>query len=70
MRVVSPGCVYRREGQAVDSTQSVRITRSDLVISGRGFEWRADDEKLRIRHAARVELRGLQGSMEQGRNTP
>lgn len=78
-------CVYAKEKKLVTSSSKVRVERGNLLITGKGFEWSADAQRVRILADVRVEfsrdaldgdLKGgllggrLDGRGEQGRDEP
>lgn len=50
-------CVVDRGSNIVSSEAGIRLDRDDLVITGRGFEWRMDDEVVEIKNEAKVVMR-------------
>lgn len=57
MRVTSPSCLFDRVNRSAVSTSSVCVTREEIVLTGRGFEWSAKDGSFSIHNQAKVVLR-------------
>lgn len=66
MVVTSPKCTYKRDTKKAESDDSVRITRGNMVVTGKGFEWYAKKERLKIDSNAKVVLKDVQKRMESG----
>jgi len=47
-------CRYDREEGKVESDSKIRVERNGIVITGRGFEWYGDKERVKILSMARV----------------
>jgi hypothetical protein len=63
MVVTSPMCFYNRgKGQAF-SDASVRIARENMIVTGTGFKWNSEDERLKILKNAKVVLKGVERAM-------
>jgi hypothetical protein len=58
MRIASPRCLMHRDKKAAVSDSDVRIARDNMVVTGRGFVWNNNQEKLTILTNARVVIRG------------
>lgn len=56
MRVTSPGCLFDRVNQSAVSTSTVRVARSEITLTGRGFEWCGKAGSFRIHEDAKVVL--------------
>jgi len=52
-------CVYNRAEKTVTSEDRVLIEKGNVRVSGKGFSWRANDEKASIHHDVRVEFVGM-----------
>lgn len=52
--VTSPFCVFDRKVNAVSSTSSVRIVRSNLIITGEHYTWETKGQRFVIEKNARV----------------
>ena len=64
-RVTTPWCMFNNETRAVTSTSTVCISRSEIVLNGKGFEWNAKQECFNIRHNAEVVLRKAKDRLKQ-----
>jgi len=64
-RVTTPWCMFNRETRVVTSTSTVSISRSEIVLNGKGFEWNAEQECFNIRHDAEVVLRRSRNRLKQ-----
>lgn len=64
-------CRYDKEAKTAESESSIRIERSGVTISGKGFEWRGDQERVRILSLAKVRfkrnLAGTSGMFQRAR---
>lgn len=58
MTVTSPMCYYNRANGVAISESDVRISRDDLIVTGRGFIFHNGRQELRILNDSRVVLRG------------
>jgi lipopolysaccharide export system protein LptC len=54
-------CVYVKKEETILSTADVRIENSQMVVTGCGLTWNANDQKGVILERVRVELKGLRG---------
>lgn len=57
--VTAPRCVFDRVKRTASSTSEVCVARSEIVLTGRGFEWQIDAGRLNILSQARVILQRL-----------
>lgn len=64
MRVTAETCLYDRVTRSAESETRVRIARPNMIISGQGFTWNAEDGKFEIHDDARVVLKGALASAE------
>ena len=64
MTVTSPQCFYNRAKGVVVSDSDVRISRNELVVTGRGFTWNNDKQELKILSDSKVVLRGARKSIK------
>jgi hypothetical protein len=55
--VEAEDCHYDRKAQWAHSRSRVRIQRGAVTITGRGFDWDAKEERVRIRRDTRVVYR-------------
>jgi hypothetical protein len=51
-------CRYNREAGIAKSESKVRVERSDIIITGKGFEWSAKDQVVKILSDVKVTLIG------------
>lgn len=56
MHVTTPLCLYDRVKQTAFSTSEVCITRAEIIITGRGFDWKEKDGRICINNNTRVVL--------------
>lgn len=54
--VEASDCVCKLKDQAAESDSDVRIESSNILITGRGFLWRAGDHFMKIKSRVRVEI--------------
>jgi len=47
-------CIYDREQKRAFSDSRVKLEQDQVTITGRGFEWRMEDQTVRILHDVRV----------------
>ena len=66
MTVTSPRCTYKQKEGMAESDADVRITREDMVVTGKGFAWSGRDEQFRIFKEAKVVLKGARKQMTAG----
>jgi len=66
MTVTSPRCTYRQKEARAESDADVRITREDMVVTGRGFAWNGRNETFEIFKEAKVVLKGGRNQMAAG----
>lgn len=58
MTVTSPLCYYNRDRGVVVSESDVRISRREMIVTGRGFRYSNDKQELKILNDSKVVLRG------------
>jgi hypothetical protein len=66
MRVTAPECEYNQVKKEGWSEKSVRIARDNMVVTGEGFTWDIDKEKLSIKNKAQVVIKDVYRRVEQG----
>ncbi len=66
MRVTSPECTYDRNSSDVRSDSDIRIARENMIITGKGFFWSAEDGRFEIFNDTRVLLKDLGEGIEKG----
>ncbi len=64
MRVTSPRCHYDRASGVATSAASVRIARDNMVVTGVGFRWAGESERLEIFSEAKVVLKDARRSVK------
>lgn len=64
MKVTSPGCLFDREKQTAVSTSTVFVSRAEIELTGRGFEWNGKGGGFKIHEEARVVIKAGHGGME------
>ena len=64
MTVTSPQCFYNRARGIVISDSDVRISRQELVVTGKGFSWNNEKQELKIMSESKVVLRGARKSIK------
>jgi hypothetical protein len=62
MTVTSPICYFNREHGIAISDNDVRISRDDMVVTGKGFMFNNQKQELRILSQSKVVLKGAQKS--------
>ncbi len=66
MRITAASCLYDRSSRNATGESSVRIARENMIITGQGFTWLANEGKFEIHDDAKVVLQGALRSAEQG----
>jgi lipopolysaccharide export system protein LptC len=66
MTVTAPRCTYKQKEGMAESDADVRITREDMVVTGKGFAWSGRDEQFRIFKEAKVVLKAARKKMTVG----
>ena len=56
MHISTPLCFFDRVKRTAASTSEVCVTRAEIIITGRGFDWKEKDGLIRINNNARVVL--------------
>lgn len=59
MRITSPRCLYNRTSGTATSDAPVRIARDNMVVTGVGFQWFGNAERLEIYNNAKVVLKDI-----------
>lgn len=72
MHISTPLCFFNRVKRTAVSTSKVRVTRAEIIITGRGFNWKEKDGLIRINNNARVILQktGQKSYLENSQETP
>lgn len=58
MQVTAETCLYDRQSRNAESDTRVRIARQNMIITGKGFIWNADDGLFEIHEDAKVVIEG------------
>lgn len=66
MRVHAETCLYDRVTRNAESDTRVRIARENMIITGEGFTWNAEEGQFDIYEDAKVVLKGALRSVEKG----
>lgn len=66
MRVTAPECSYHQKKKVAESDTGVRIARGNMVVTGVGFVWDSERERLQIFNDAKVVLKDVRSKMEPG----
>jgi hypothetical protein len=51
-------CRYNREAGTARSDSNVRLEKSDIIITGKGFEWNATNQIVKIMSDVKVVMKG------------
>jgi len=62
MTVTAPLCIFNRERSIAISDSDVRISRDEMVVTGKGFMFNNEKQELRILSQSKVVLKGAQKS--------
>lgn len=65
MRVTAETCLYNRVTRNAESDQRVRIARENMVITGEGFQWNAEEGRFRIFKDSKVVLKEVPRSVKE-----
>ena len=66
MKVIAPRCELNQQTKQAVSDGPVRIIRDNMVVTGRGFDFSNEKERIQIMHDARVVLKGFQSKVDRG----
>jgi hypothetical protein len=66
MRVTSPFCFYYENSKIAKSDYDVKIEQEKMVVTGTGFVWSSEDERLEILNNAKVVIKDARKSIESG----
>ena len=66
MRVTADTCKYDRNSRDAKSDSHIRIARENMIITGRGFVWNAEEGQFEIHNEAKVVLKDPRAHSEQG----
>ncbi len=50
--IYSPVCLFDRTAKTASSDESVKIVATNMVVTGSGFDWSSNDNRMRIRSEA------------------
>ncbi len=65
MVVTAETCLYDQTTRNASSDAHIRIARDNMVITGRGFVWEAEEERFEIHDEAKVVFRDLPMVLEE-----
>ena len=54
--MTAESCNYDREKQSAESEGKIKIVRDNIVITGKGFEWYSERERVKITSDAKIVL--------------
>lgn len=57
----SPVCLFDRAAKTASSDEPVEIVSTNMVITGKGFEWNSNDNRMRIRDDATMTILNKKG---------
>ncbi len=57
VQVTTPWCLFDRVKRTAVSKSEVCIARKEIVLTGRGFEWKLDGEQFKIHNDVKMVLR-------------
>lgn len=66
MKVIAPRCELDQQSKQAVSDGPVRIIRDNMVVTGRGFDFSNEKERIQIMHDTRVVLKGFQSKVDRG----
>lgn len=66
MRVTAETCLYDRTTRNASSDAHIRISRQNMIITGKGFVWDAEEERFEIHEEAKVVFSDLPMVFEEG----
>lgn len=50
--IYSPACLFDRTAKTAASDEAVKIVATNMVVTGTGFDWSSNDNRMRIRSDA------------------
>ncbi|MCX7825217.1 MAG: LPS export ABC transporter periplasmic protein LptC [Verrucomicrobiae bacterium] len=69
----SPKCLFDRAAKTASSDQPVEIVATNMVMTGKGFDWNAAESRMRIHNDVTVTIYGRKGmaiTMPGGKRQP
>jgi hypothetical protein len=66
MTVTAPRCRYDQKKGNAQSDSDLRITRKNMVVTGKGFSWSGRSERFEIYREAKVVLQDAGGQIKTG----
>ena len=57
----SPVCLFDRAAKTASSDEPVEIVSTNMVVTGKGFEWNSNDNRMRIRNDATMTILNKKG---------
>lgn len=52
----SPACLFDRTSKTASSAESVEIVSTNMMVTGKGFDWNSNDNRMRIRSDATMTI--------------
>lgn len=62
--MTAENCEYDREKQSATSDGKIKIVKDNIVITGKGFEWSSERERVKILSAAKIVLTHKDGDSQ------
>ncbi len=62
--MTADSCNYDREKQSADSDGKIKIVRDNITITGKGFEWYSERERVKITSDAKIVLTRKDGDSQ------
>ena len=62
--MVAENCNYDREKQSANSEGKIKIVRDNIIITGKGFEWYSERERVKILSGAKIVLTRKDGDSQ------
>lgn len=66
MKVIAPRCELNQKTKQAVSDGPVRIIRDNMVVTGTGFDFSNEKERIQIMHDTKVVLKGLRSKVNSG----
>ncbi|HNR93034.1 MAG TPA: LPS export ABC transporter periplasmic protein LptC [Kiritimatiellia bacterium] len=66
MKVIAPRCELNQQTKQAVSDGPVRIIRDNMVVTGRGFDFSNEKERIQIMHDTKVVLKGFRSRVNPG----
>ena len=59
--IYSPACLFDRTAKTAASEDAVKIVATNMVVTGTGFDWSSNDNRMRIRNDATMTILNRKG---------